>query len=1065
MKTRISIRILFLFFFLTNSLFSQVIVNDEFFNLQWYLNMTGNDNTRADIRIIDAWTRTMGNSNQNIADIEGDDGGENGYPLTTHTDLLGRITKRGSGITGDHSTRIAGLIVANHNSIGIAGVNKYAHLNTYLFASDDEEQWADKIRDARLDGNKIINISQGLYDPLPNVSYQLSLAYINNIVTVVSVGNSGVSYLTNPAPLPTVIAVGSSTKDNTSSSWSNSGSQIEFLAPGGTDFTLTNPKNIYSTSFDGNYNYKSGTSNAAPLVAGAASLLLAYKPDLTNEDVKNILINSCDKLEEMNGESFNNKCGYGRINLKKAMELLESPYSLVHGNTTLTKLYDNIRMAFTDDPILPFGVYFGDAYKLSIDRDNINYLETPMAWLPKGYSPNFPNDSQDYLYSSTTKTSFHAYTYFYYIRYDEVGNPINLWVPYNPNGLLYTILGKSAIINVPEEYPTISTALAATVPGQTVNVTGQQTITNDLTVPSGVKLKLNSGSTLTFNSGKKIMAIGGGNITASNTTFQGNGTAGYWYAIMFYANTSGTIQSCTIKDAVCGIYCAQVTNLTVSNSTIRNNSLYGFSIISSSSPTISNCIIQNNGTGISSSSSRPAITGCTIENNTNYGISANNIDNYYPHLFWYDNTFSGNGYAMLLNNASPYIYNSTISDNYHGITITSGLPNFADPSNQWRGYNAITCNMAIPNFKADNYSTVYAGYGPSGGEDSGGYNSIFGSELPDMEASNNSDILACNNYWGIYSSPAIWADATSTILAWYPLSSDPNPGSCSLYKSPSLAKNSSSTEESNLSEKYLEAIASGYKNDFNTAKNLLKSLIEDKFDSKYSPLALLTYYNLDSKDKELNGTNVVYSLDDILKNVYNRSKEDPLRPFAVRLLAREAALQNKTDEMIAYNTEIIENYPNSSQEVSALYDLVNYYYEIEEDNVTANKYLKKMAEAYPDNDLTLFAKVNLGLTSFDLKKSEGMSIEQIPNTYSLEDNFPNPFNPTTTISYSIPNDEKVVLKVYDIIGSEITTLVNEEKAAGKYEVNFDASSLSSGVYIYKIQAGSFVSSKKMLLLK
>lgn len=138
MKTNIFTLILILSF--SVSLFSQV-VNDEFFENQWYLYMPGNENTRADIRVLDAWSRTMGNSNQKIADVEGDDGGNNGYPLTSHEDLLGRITTQGQGFIGEHSTAIAGLLVANHNTIGIAGVNKLAQLRFYLFTNDDE--WAD----------------------------------------------------------------------------------------------------------------------------------------------------------------------------------------------------------------------------------------------------------------------------------------------------------------------------------------------------------------------------------------------------------------------------------------------------------------------------------------------------------------------------------------------------------------------------------------------------------------------------------------------------------------------------------------------------------------------------------------------------------------------------------------------------------------------------------------------------------------------------------------------------------------------------------------------------------
>jgi hypothetical protein len=80
-------------------------------------------------------------------------------------------------------------------------------------------------------------------------------------------------------------------------------------------------------------------------------------------------------------------------------------------------------------------------------------------------------------------------------------------------------------------------------------------------------------------------------------------------------------------------------------------------------------------------------------------------------------------------------------------------------------------------------------------------------------------------------------------------------------------------------------------------------------------------------------------------------------------------------------------------------------------------------------------------------------------------NYPNPFNPTTSINYSIPKASSVSLKVYDIIGNEVATLVNEFKNPGNYLVQFDASKLSSGVYFYRIQADDFTSTKKLLLLK
>ncbi len=89
----------------------------------------------------------------------------------------------------------------------------------------------------------------------------------------------------------------------------------------------------------------------------------------------------------------------------------------------------------------------------------------------------------------------------------------------------------------------------------------------------------------------------------------------------------------------------------------------------------------------------------------------------------------------------------------------------------------------------------------------------------------------------------------------------------------------------------------------------------------------------------------------------------------------------------------------------------------------------------------------------------------IVKTYNLEQNYPNPFNPATTINYQIPKSSLVTLKVYDILGREVATLVNKEEMSGKYSVSFDASKFSSGVYFYKIQAGNFISLKKMILLK
>ncbi len=95
------------------------------------------------------------------------------------------------------------------------------------------------------------------------------------------------------------------------------------------------------------------------------------------------------------------------------------------------------------------------------------------------------------------------------------------------------------------------------------------------------------------------------------------------------------------------------------------------------------------------------------------------------------------------------------------------------------------------------------------------------------------------------------------------------------------------------------------------------------------------------------------------------------------------------------------------------------------------------------------------------------SVETVPNGFDfhLTQNYPNPFNPTTKIEYTIPKASFVTLKVYDVLGREVTTLVNEGKSAGNYNVEFNGNGLSSGIYFYKIQAGNFSTVKKMILMK
>lgn len=156
--------------------------------------------------------------------------------------------------------------------------------------------------------------------------------------------------------------------------------------------------------------------------------------------------------------------------------------------------------------------------------------------------------------------------------------------------------------------------------------------------------------------------------------------------------------------------------------------------------------------------------------------------------------------------------------------------------------------------------------------------------------------------------------------------------------------------------------------------------------------------------------------------------------------------------------------------------LIDTWYAIGTDNPTLNYYLCG-GDSYLRVDVTdshnstvstqyFVAGATTGDGTIPLpKNSEYAFAEKIPDTYQLEQNYPNPFNPTTQIKYAVKQSGFVTIKVYNSLGKTVATLVNENKSAGFYIVNFDASRLASGIYFYTIKTNDFYDTKKMILIK
>ncbi|HRP91981.1 MAG TPA: T9SS type A sorting domain-containing protein [Ignavibacteriaceae bacterium] len=272
----------------------------------------------------------------------------------------------------------------------------------------------------------------------------------------------------------------------------------------------------------------------------------------------------------------------------------------------------------------------------------------------------------------------------------------------------------------------------------------------------------------------------------------------------------------------------------------------------------------------------------------------------------------------------------------------------------------------------------------------------------------------------------------------------------------------------------LEIIYSEADNLFATG-NLTQSkpIYEQIVNANYTTEEKLPAYNKLYTIANLNGADETYfnSLQSIFNDIAN-TETDTLLKKIYNQNAIKCDL-SKQEYLTAINKfdNIIQQNPNSEEAVYAEIDIITTALNLDTTNsqlgkMGNGKYLVKGTSDY-------LTKLNNILQSkFGINSEEGKQI--IPKEYSLYQNYPNPFNPTTTIKFDIPASlnpsqggtlRNVTLKVYDILGREIVTLVDEPKNEGRYEVIFNASSLASGVYIYKLQADDYINSKKMLLVK
>ncbi len=270
-------------------------------------------------------------------------------------------------------------------------------------------------------------------------------------------------------------------------------------------------------------------------------------------------------------------------------------------------------------------------------------------------------------------------------------------------------------------------------------------------------------------------------------------------------------------------------------------------------------------------------------------------------------------------------------------------------------------------------------------------------------------------------------------------------------------------------DKYKKAKDLRIKGDKEAAKITFKEIVESYSESDEAHLALNEITDLLAQDNKKNEAIEYFkALRTKLKQKKQKSK---LEPFADRNLLYWLQLTGEYKEAETLYDEVIKNNNDAEKDGDLLYRKALLLMHNLDRTEEAIPVLQQVAVL--NNSVSDLAKDNLrNLNAFipeqevQLKSTPEATLSQgSPLEFALFNNYPNPFNPTTEIKYQLPQAANVTLVVYNIMGQEVARLVNEQKTAGFHSVKWDASNVASGAYIYKITAGSFTATKRMLLIK
>jgi len=463
--------------------------------------------------------------------------------------------------------------------------------------------------------------------------------------------------------------------------------------------------------------------------------------------------------------------------------------------------------------------------------------------------------------------------------------------------------------------------------------------------------------------------------------------------------------------------------------------------------------------------SKSEFDNCTIKGGT-YGIIVDGSTYWSPDIY-YCNIQGNTAGIWIKNNGNPYVYNSFIkgvngtaavwstnnSDGFFQRCKLYGTSTFChkNDNSSTPCYNYYNSGRNI--FDAVNGPTIYVFGGIMGLYD--GKNAIYkSSQNVHFINSTGPHQNARYNYWS-----GITPQFTGDVDCSSYLTQLPNP----LGPNWSLSKSSDEQNNDNL---LAEAWQSYYNQDYARAKELAKNIFDENIlaasEEEISTEALFLSMKSSLRQGKLQ------DVENSLLLICNNSELPKAVVYeSLRWLSKiEVNKGNlKKAEELALSVPASSHYGKELL-FDAAVEIMEKWGDIEKASVI----LDKLTEKFPDNETLKEKQLVLNLYSGNLNsfsdslRSQPQTLQE-PITYNLSEAYPNPFNPTTTIIYSIPQPNNVTLKIFDVLGREVSTLVNEFQTEGRYQVQFNASSLASGIYFYRLQTGSYVQTKKLIIAK